>query len=77
MPWLSILSGLLKLGSILARMAERQRYVDSGAMRQAYKQQQKALSNVEKALAARRSVPGYLAGGRAGGGVRDDPDRRD
>jgi hypothetical protein len=36
MPWLSILSGLLKLGSILARMAERQRDVDSGAMRQAH-----------------------------------------
>jgi F0F1-type ATP synthase epsilon subunit len=76
MPWLSILSGVLKLGSILARMAERQRDVDSGAMRQAYKQQQKALGNVEKALAARRNVPGYLSGGRAGR-VRDDPDRRD
>ena len=75
MPWLSILSGLLKLGGILARMAERQRDVDSGAMREAYKQQQKALGNVEKALAARRNISGYLSGRS---GVRDDdPDRRD
>jgi len=73
MPWLSILSGLLKLGSVLARMAERQRDVDSGEMRQAYKQQQRALGNVQKALEARRNVPQYLAGR----GVRDDPDRRD
>jgi hypothetical protein len=75
MPWLSILAGLLKLGSILARMAERQRDVDSGAMRQAYKQQQRALANVEKALDARRNILGGLSGPS---GVRDDdPDRRD
>ena len=75
MPWLSILAGLLKLGSILARMAERQRNVDSGAMRQAYKQQQRALANVEKALDARRNILGYLSGPS---GMRDDdPDRRD
>jgi hypothetical protein len=69
MPWLSLLNGLFKLGTILARMAERQKDVDSGIARAVAVQAQEGLRNVELAQLARRT-PRYL------GGV-PDPDNRD
>ena len=73
---LSVLSGALKLGNILARMAERQRDVDSGMIRQSAKQMQEGLANVERAMEARRLArrsPVYLGGVQRG----RDPNNRD
>ena len=71
MPWLSILSGVLKLGSVLARICEQRGLMDAGEAKQLAKATADALAQVERAVAARRTVD------HSTDAVRDDPDRRD
>ncbi len=73
MPWLSILSGLLKLGGIVARMVERKGLMNQGAVQSVARMQQHNWEKVQSAIAAKRSVPSYLSDP----GMRDDPNRRD
>lgn len=68
---LSILSGVLKLASILARYAERRGLMNQGKVNAMAKANDKALKNVAKAQVARRSVR------HDADGVRDDTDNRD
>ena len=71
MPWLSILSGVLKLGSIIARICRDKGLMDAGEAKQLAKATADALAKVERAVAARRTVD------HSTNAVRDDPDRRD
>ena len=71
MPWLSILSGVLKLGSVIARICEQRGLMDAGEAKQLAKTQTDALAKVERAINARRTV------NHSADSVRDDPDRRD
>ena len=73
MPWLSILSGVLKLGGIIARMVERKGLMQEGAALAVARLQQHNWEKVQSAIAAKRSVPSYLSNPR----MRDDPNRRD
>ncbi len=73
MPWLSILSGLLKLGGIVARMVERKGLMNQGAVQSVARMQQHNWEKVQSAIAAKRTVPSYLSDP----GMRDDPNRRD
>ena len=73
MGLLSILSGSLKFVNFLSRIIERRGLMNQGDARAVGRMSQEVLGNVEKAMAARRSVPKYLAGDE----LPDDPDRRD
>jgi len=72
-PWLSLLSSVLKLGGIIARMVERRGLMDQGAVQAVARMQQHNVERVQSAIAAKRNVPSYMAGD----GMRDDPNRRD
>ena len=71
MPWLSILSGVLKLGSVIAQICRDKGLMDAGAAKQLAETQGDALAQIRRAMDARRSV------NHSDAGVREDPDNRD
>jgi hypothetical protein len=71
MPWMSLLSGVLKLGGVLARICEQKGLMNAGEAKAVAKANADALDRVNRAWAARRGVD------HSSDAVRDDPDRRD
>ena len=71
MPWLSVLSGVLKLGGVIARIVEQKGLMDAGEAKQIARSNADAIDKIKRSLAARRGVDHSVDA------VRDDPDRRD
>ena len=70
MPWLSVLSGILKLGSVIASICKDKGLMDAGAAKSIAKSNDHAIKNIERAMAARRAVK------HGDDDIMRDPDRR-
>ena len=71
MPWLSVLSGVLKLGSVLAEWCKNKGLMDAGEAKGIAKSNAASMAAVERAMAARRGVD------HSAGSVSDDEFNRD